>query len=168
MNAKELLTTRAGVVPALSALFLASGCTTAQQTQVNATVQAVFNGIQYVLPLVDALALGISVAVPGAAGVLTTVTSYLNQAAPIFQSLQATMAVAEAQPLVGEIETYIAGAVKAVATAVQGNPALAAYQTRVAQAEAVVALLTAFVNGVTTPPATAARYRAVQLPLLHS
>lgn len=152
---------------ALAGVSLAAltACTTAQQQQViTSSVQTVYNSVQFVLPLLDVLALGISVTAPAAAGVLGVVTGYLNQAAPIFQTLVATMTVAEAQPLVQQIEACVKAAVDAVQTTVQANQKLAAYQGRVAQAQAVVGLLTAFVNGVQQAPAAAAR--ATALPML--
>lgn len=158
-----MIPSRRLTLASVSALALAA-CTTTAQQSATATVQAVFNACQFILPLVDALALGISVAVPASAGVLGAVTGYLNQAAPIFQAFVATMTVAQAQPLVAQIETYVAAAVNALASVVQNNPSLAAYQSRVAQAQAVVALLTTFVNGVQLTPKAAL---PVRLPLLH-
>jgi hypothetical protein len=132
-------------------------------TTPTAAVQAVYNATQFVLPLLDALALGISVTVPVSAGVLSLVTGYLNQAMPIFQQFVVTMSQSQAQPLVQQIEGYVSDAVSAIATAVQANPKLAAYQSRVAQAQAVVGLLTAFVNGISTMPKAIAPIR-----LLHT
>jgi hypothetical protein len=124
----------------------------------------VLNEIQFLLPLIDALALGISVAVPGSAAAMAAIAAALNQAGPIFQTLQATMTIAQAQPIVQQIETYVTSAVAAIAKTVNANAALAAYQAQVAQAQQVVGLLVEFVNGVTAAPAA----RAIALPpLLH-
>lgn len=143
---------------ALGSAIAIAGCTTAATS---ASVQSVFASIQFVLPLLDVLALGIAVAVPSSAPALVGVTPYLNSAAGVFQTLSATMTQVEAQPIVKQIEAYVASAVaavKGVVTAPGAAPALVAFQPKVAQAEAVVALLTAFVNGVTAQPgATAAR-----------
>lgn len=132
----------------------------------NASVQAVFNGVQFVLPLIDVLALGIAVAVPAAAPVVAVVTPLLNSAGTVFQTLSATMTAVDAQPIVKQIEDYVVSAVTAVnnvVTAPGASPALAAFQPKVAQAEAVVALLTAFVNGVSAMPTAA----TVPTPYLH-
>jgi hypothetical protein len=131
------------------------------------TVQSVLNVIQFALPLLDAMALGISVVVPGSAAVMAGAMTLLNQAGPIFQTLDATMTAAQAQPIVRQVETYIAGALQAVAGVVNTTPSLAAYQTRVAQAQAALGMLTTFVNGVTGGVPVAARAPRVAIPLLH-
>lgn len=168
INRRSALT----VAPALAAVPLVAGCATIEKwtgtTTPQAATQAVLNEVQFILPLVDALALGISVAVPGLGTAMGVVIAGVANAGPIFQTLQATMTTAEAQPIVQQIEGYVAAGVAQLVTAVQKTPALAAYATRVQQAQAVVALLTTFVNGVVPAPAVAARYRGVALPLLHS
>jgi len=163
-NRRALLSATALAAPALAL----AACSTLESmtgtTTPTAAVQAIMLKAQYLLPLLDALALGISVAVPAAAPVLIAVTGYLNQASPIFQSLVATMSVAQAQPIVAQIETYAAAAVTQIQSVVANNPALSAYASRVAQAQAVVALLTAFANGVESMPTAA----TVPVPYLHS
>ena len=161
MFKRSLLTATALAVPAL-VLGACAGTTSASPT-----VQSVFNGIQFVLPLADALALGISVAVPASAGLMAGVMTGINQAGPIFQTLQATMTEAAALPIVKQIEDYVSAGVSSIANVVNSNPSLAAYQSRVAQAQAVLGLLTTFVNGVTAGVPTAARASTLPIPLLH-
>ncbi len=129
----------------------------------SANVQGVFNAIQFALPLLDVLAAGIAVAVPGAAPIVALVTPYLNSAGAVFQTLSATMTATQAQPLVGQIEGYLAAAVTAVQGVVSSTPSLAPLASKVAQAQAVLGLLTTFVNGVSTMPTSA----LVPLPYLH-
>jgi len=153
----------------VSALALA-GCATIEKitgtTTAAAAGEAILLDCQYLLPLVDALALGISVAVPGSAVAMGAVSAAINAAGPIFQQLSSTMPVAQAQPLVQQIETYANTAVMAISNLVNTTPALSAYAPKVAQAQQVVGLLTTFVNGVTTAP-TAAMIHAGPPPLLH-
>lgn len=160
MNRRSILSTTALVAPAL-ALAACSSTSTA-----NATVQTVFNAIQFALPLIDTLAFGIAIAVPPAAPLVAAVTPYLNAAGPVFQTLSATMTQVQAQPIVQQIEGYLAGAVKAVAGVVDGAPAgsqLAAFAPKVQQAQAALALVTTFVNGVSV----GASMTPVPMPLLH-
>lgn len=161
MNRRNLVSTTALIAPALA---LAACATTS--TGATPAVQTVFNAVQFILPLVDALALGISVAVPSSAALVAAVTPYLSAAAPIFQTLSATMTQVQAMPIVQQIEGYLSGAVKAVAGVVSGaapGSKLAAFGPKVAQAQAALALVTAFVNGVTAMPTAA----MAPLPLLH-
>lgn len=160
MFKRSLLTATALAVPAL-VLGACAG------TSANPTVQSVFNGIQFVLPFADALALGISVAVPGSAGIMAGVMTGIEQAGPIFQTLQATMTEAAALPIVKQIEDYVSAGVSSIVNVVNSNPALAAYKTRVAQAQTVVGLIATFVNGVTAGVPVAARAPTVPIPLLH-
>src|ERR1700723_975878 len=133
----------------------------------NAAVQTVFNGIQFVLPLLDVLAAGIAVAVPAAAPIVATIAPYIASAGGVFQTLSIGATEAAAQPIVGQIETYISAAVTAVEGVVNGNPKLAPLLPKVQQAQAVLGLLTAFINGVTATPAAAARASFALPPLLH-
>lgn len=165
MIKRRLLSTTALVLPAAAAL---AGCAAIEKitgtTTPQGAVQAVFNSVQFVLPLIDALALGISVAVPGSAAIMAGVMTLINQAGPVFQTLDAAMTTATAQPIVKQIEGYVTAGTSAIAGVVNSTPALAAYKTRVAQAQAVVGLLTTFVNGVSP---TAALAPTVLPPLLH-
>ena len=147
-----------------------SGCAEIEKitgtTTPAAAGEAILLDAQFLLPLVDALALGISVAVPASAPLMTTAMGLIASAGPVFQQLSSTMTVAAAQPLVQQIETYASGALSSIAGVVNTTPALSAYATRVAQAQQVLGLLTTFVNGVTTAP-TAAMIQAGTPPLLH-
>jgi hypothetical protein len=143
------------------ATLAVAACTPGASTSSN--VQTVFNGIQFVLPLVDVMAAGIAIAVPGAAPIVAVVAPYLNNAAAVFQGLSATMSEAEAKPLVQKIETYVAGAIDAVGNAMKSSPKLAEFQPKLEQAKQVLALLTAFVNGVKAMPTA----RAAMPRLLH-
>jgi hypothetical protein len=164
MNRRILLASSALVLPALA------GCAAVEKmtgtTNPDAAVQSIFNSCQYILPLVDALALGISVAVPGAAVAMGAVMTGIAKAGPIFQTFEATMTAVQAQPIVSQIENYAAAGVNTIANVVNGTPALSAYATRVQQAQAVVGLLTTFVNGATAMP-TAAMAPTVFPSLLH-
>lgn len=163
MNRRSILVTSSAI--ALPALAAIAACTVPPAGTTPA-VQTVFNDIQFILPLVDALAFGISIAVPSSAALVAAATPYLNSAAPIFQTLSATMTQVQAMPIVQQIEGYLSGAVKAVAGVVNGAPAgsqLAAFAPKVQQAQAALALVTAFVNGVTAMPTAA----MAPLPLLH-
>lgn len=160
MFKRRLLAATALALPAI----ILDGCAA---TSANPTVQSVFNAIQYVLPVADALALGISVAVPASAGVMAGVMTGIAQAGPIFQTLQATMTEAAALPIVKQIEDYVSAGVSSIVNVVNSSPALAAYSTRVAQAQTVVGLIATFVNGVTAGAPVAARAPTVPIPLLH-
>jgi hypothetical protein len=144
MNRRTLATSAPLAVLALA------GCSTIQSVTgaPTAAVQAVLNEVQYVLPLLDAMATGIAIAVPGAATAMSLVEGYLTQAEPLFQQIVVTMSTATAQPIVTQIETYLSSAVSAVAQAVAANASLAKYATQVSEARAVLALVEAFVNGV--------------------
>jgi cytochrome c5 len=161
MNRRALLSTTALMaVPAALAACASSPAPT------NSAVQSAFNAIQYALPLLDVLALGLSVAVPAAAPVLAIVEPYLGSAATVFQGMSDTMTAAAAQPIVAQIEGYLTGATAAVQKAITSAPAgspVAAFGPKVAQAQAVLGLLTAFVNGVQAMPTKA----TVSLALLH-
>jgi hypothetical protein len=152
---------------AASALALPVFLGACAATSGNPTVQAVFNAIQYVLPFADALALGISVAVPASASLMAGVMTGLNQAGPIFQTLQNTMTAAAALPIVKQIEDYVSAGVSSIGSVVAANQKLAAYQTRVTQAQTLVGLLTTFVNGVSAGVPVAALAPTVPIPLLH-
>jgi hypothetical protein len=164
MNRRSMLSTSSLVLPALAL----AACSTATGTApTNAVVQTVFNGIQFVLPLLDVLAAGIAVAVPAAAPIVATIAPYLASASGVFQTLSIGATEAAAQPVVAQIETYISAAVTAVEGVVNGNPKLAPLAPKVQQAQAVLGLLTAFINGVTATSAAAARASFVLPPLLH-
>jgi len=148
MNANR----RAALIGTSSLLALAACAGGASNAS---TVQSVFSAIQYALPLLDVLALGIAVAVPAAAPIVAVVEPYLGSAAALFQTMSATMSDATAKPIVARIEGYLSAAVAAVSSAVAAAPAgskAAAFQPKIAQAQAVLALLTAFVNGVQAMP----------------
>lgn len=136
-------------VAALAPAALAVSCAPGSSTS---NVQTVFNGIQFVLPLVDVLAAGIAIAVPGAAPIVGIVSPFLGNAASVFQTLSATMSDAEAKPIVQKIESYVAGAVDAVGNVLASSPKLAEFQPKFEQAKQVLALLTDFVSGVQAMP----------------
>ncbi len=155
---------RRSALSGVSVLALVA-CTSPQG---NTNAQAVFAQIQYLLPLVRAMAAGIAIAVPESAGIVAIVTPYLDQAGTAFQALSATMSVAQAQPIVAQVETYLKAAVDTLANTVNGAPPgskLASFAPMVAEAQAVLALVVAFANGVQVMPKAAARPMA--LPLLH-
>lgn len=134
----------------------------------NANAQTVFAQIQYILPMVRVLAAGIAIAEPKAAGIVTQVAPYLDQAGAAFQSLSATMTEVQALPIVQQVAGYAKSAVDAVAAVVNGaapGSKLAQYSPIVAEAQAVLALITAFAVGVQNAPKAVARPMA--LPLLH-
>jgi hypothetical protein len=148
---------------ALGGTTLMIACATGTST---ATVQAVFNDIQFILPLLDALAVGVSIAVPGAAPILAIVQPALTAAGTLFQGLSATASVSQAQPVVSQISAYLSAAVKAIADTVGAAPIgsrLAGFQPQVRQAQAVLDLLISFVTGVTKMPTAA----MIPLPYLH-
>ena len=150
----------------------AAACTTIKNPNgtttivVDPAVQSVFNSIQFVLPLLDVLAAGIAVAVPAAAPAVAAVTPYLNAAGTVFQTLQVTMTKAQAQPIVQQIEGYVSGAVTAAQNVIATTPSLAGLAPKVQQAQAVLGLLTTFVNGV-VPAAALAKAPVALPPLLH-
>ncbi len=150
-----------------AALLALAACTALPGTAptISPTVQAVFNATQFLLPLLDVLAAGIAVAVPAAAPIVAIVAPYLASASGVFQTLQVVMTETQAQPLVQQIEGDVQAAVAAIAGVVNGNPKLAPLASKIAQAQAVLGLLTAFVNGVQAMPRFAER--PVALPLLH-
>ena len=157
---------------ALVAVGALTGCAWLEQvtgtTTPAAAVQAIFNSVQYELPLVDALAVGIAMAVPGLASAMTLVEQGIAAAGPIFQTFQTTMTAVQAQPIVAQIEGYVSAGMSSIVSAVNATPSLASnqpLQTRLAQAQAVLGLLTTFINGVT---AGAKATIPVPLPLLHS
>jgi hypothetical protein len=97
------------------------------------------------------MALGIGVAVPAAAPLVAAVTPYLNAAGPVFQTLSTTMTQAQAQPVVQQIVGYVQGTVTAISQVINApgaDPRLAAFVPKLAQAQAVLGLLLAFVNGL--------------------
>lgn len=163
MNRRWLLATTALAIPIAGCAAIEKITGTSTPT---AAGEAIVLDCQYLLPLLDAMALGISIAVPASAPAMALVMTGITNAGPIFQQLSSTMAVAQAQPLVQQIETYASGALTSIASVVNAAPALSAYATRVAQAEAVLGLLTTFVNGAATLP-TAARAPTVLPSLLH-
>lgn len=133
-----------------------------------ANAEAVFAQIQFLLPTVRVLALGIAIAVPQSAVIVAQVAPYLDQAAAAFQGLSATTDAVKALPVVQQIESYAKAAVDAVAnlvnTAAPGSK-LAQFAPAVAEAQAVLALITAFAQGVQARPMAGARVMA--LPMLH-
>lgn len=158
--------TRRTALTGVSVIALAA-CTT---TGANApTVQSVMNQVQYLLPLVKTLVAGMAIAVPASASMVNAALPFLDQAGAAFQLLQVTMPNTQAMPIVQQIETYAKSAVDTLANAVNGAPVgskLQQFAPMVTEAQAVLALVTAFANGLQAMP-TAARVRAVSLPLLH-
>jgi hypothetical protein len=132
------------------------------------SVQTVFADVQFILPLLGTLAAGIAIAVPQSAGIVAIVTPYLTQAATAFQSLSATMTAVQAMPIVSQIEAYLQSAVDAVANLINGaavGSTLIKFAPQIQQAEAVLALIMAFVKGLQAAPL--ARVQGVSLPYLH-
>lgn len=160
MKRRNLLASTALV----STAAVLAACTSAQG---NADAQKVFAQIQYLLPMIKVLAAGIAIAVPQSAGIVAIVTPYLDQAGVAFQGLSATMTVVQAQPIVQQVEGYLQSAVNSVANVVNGAPAgskLASFAPMVTEAEAVLALIVAFANGVQQMPKGIA---PINVPLLH-
>jgi hypothetical protein len=162
---RDLVTGSALVLPAL-ALAGCAAVTGGTTAGINASVQSVFSASQYILPLLDVMLVGIAMVVPAAAPAIALATPYLNAAGAAFQGLSLSMTQSAAQPVVQRI----AGAVGQVIQTTTGiinapgaNPKLAALAPKLAQAQAVLGLLTAFVSGVTAMPTAA----TVRLPLLH-
>ncbi len=153
MNRRQTLT----AAPVLALAACAPGSTTASN------VQKVMLQAQFVLPLVDVLLAGVAVAVPSAAPAITAAQPYLDQAGAAFQMIAATMTDTQAKPLVQQIEDGVAAALNAVSGIIASNPKLAPLAPKLAQAQAVLALLDAFVTGVSSMPTAA----AVRMPLLH-
>lgn len=154
------MTSRRLALAGVSTLALAACANTGSATS---SVKTVLMQVQFVLPLLDALAAGIAVAVPSAAPAIAAAQPYIASANQVFQTLSDTMTATQAQPLVDQIVGYINGALTAVSGVVQGNPKLAPLATQVSQARAVLALLAAFAKGVQTMPTGA----AAPVPLLH-
>lgn len=157
-NRRALLSASALVAPALLV-----ACATATS---NATVSAVFNAIQYILPELETLALGVSILFPAAAPTVAIVEPYLIPAASIFQGLSAAMTTVQALPRVQQIEVYLKTAFDKVQTAMgspTAPPTIAKFSPALQKASAALALVTAFVNGVQALPSAA----AVPLLLLH-
>ncbi len=141
---------------ATSALVAVAACTATGTGPVsNSQVQTVFNGIQFVLPLLDVLAAGVAIAVPAAAPAIALATPYLDNAGAVFQSLSETMTTVQAQPIVKQIEGYLSSGFAVAQKVVAANPSLAGFAPKLAQANAVLGLLTAFVNGVQAMPTAA-------------
>ena len=162
MNRRNLLST---TVLATSAVALAA-CATSTTAP---TVQSVMLQIQYLLPLTKALVVGIGIAVPASAGLVNTALPYLDQATAAFQLLQSNMPVSTGLPIVQQVEVYLKQAVDVVASAISSAPAgskLIQYTAEVQEAQAVLALITAFASGVQAV-SVAARVRSVSLPMLH-
>jgi phage-related protein len=148
----------------LAALVVA-GCAATGSTS-TAGVQSVFSAVQFVLPLLEALATGISLAVPAAAPILAVVMPYLGQAGPVFQTLSAAMTAVAAMPIVQQISGYVTAAFNAVAgvvnTAAAGSK-LAGFSGLVSEAQAALAVIVAFVSGVQGMPAAAMAPRPMLL-----
>lgn len=162
LNRRSLLSTTVLVTPALAL----AACAVSGPAP---TVQSVFNQIQYLLPLIRALVAGMAIAVPGSAALVNAALPYLDEAGVAFQLLEATMPVPTAMPIVQQVETYAKSAVDTLANIVNSAGAgskLAQFAPEVAEGQAVLALITAFANGVQAMPMTA-RFRSVSLPLLH-
>jgi hypothetical protein len=154
---------RRNLAAGISVLALAACGTTASG---GPTVQSVFAQCQYILPLVRILVAGIDIAVPASAPLVNAALPFLDQAGAAFQLLQAAMPVSTALPIVQQVEGYAKQAVDTVASAVNAaapGSKLAQFAPEVLEAQAVLALITAFANGVQAMPTAA----AVKLPLLH-
>ena len=163
MNRRNLLSTTVLATPALALAACATSGGSAP------TVQSVMLQIQYLLPLVRALVAGMAIAVPGSAALVNAALPWLDQAGVAFQLLEATMPVPTAMPIVQQVETYAKSAVDTLANVINGAPAgskLAQFAPEVTEAQAVLALITAFANGVQAMP-MAARLMSASLPLLH-
>lgn len=150
-------------VPAALSLAACAPTTTSTGTTTQSNVQKVLGQIQFVLPLVDVLLAGVAVAIPSAAPAITAAEPFLAAAGQAFQSISATMTDMEAKPIVQQVEGYVAGALKAISGVIAGNASLAPLSPKLAQAQAVLVLLDAFVTGVSVMPTAA----AVPVPYLH-
>jgi hypothetical protein len=148
---------------ALSAVALAGVAACAPGSATAFNVQKVMLQAQFLLPLADVLLAGVAVAVPGAAPAIMATQPFLAAAGKVFQTISATMTDVQAKPLVQQIEDYVGAALKAISGVVMDNPKLAPLASKLSQAQAVLALLDAFVSGVSTVPTAA----AVPVPLLH-
>ncbi len=147
----------------VAALVAMGACTPAPAGQ---SVQSVFSQVQYLLPLIKVLVAGIAIAVPQSAGIVTAVAPYLDAAGGVFQTLQATMTVAQAQPIVAQVTTYLKSAVDQVASLVNAAPPgspLAKFQPEAIEAQGVLDLIIAFQSGVQAMPT--ARFK--MSPLMH-
>jgi hypothetical protein len=144
MNRRGLLATSALIAPVIAVAACVTGA-------VVPAVLAVFNGIQFVMPLLDVLVAGMAIAVPAAAPLVAIVTPYLNSAAAVFADMVPTMTQLQALPLVQQIEGFLQSAVKAANDAVNApgaDPKLKQFLPKIAQAQQVLDLLTAFGKGV--------------------
>jgi hypothetical protein len=145
---------------AVPALALAA-CTPGSST--TSGVQKVMLQIQFTLPFLDALVAGIAVAVPSSAPAVNAALPWLADAGRAFQTLTAAMTDAQGRPIVQQIEGYVAAALQVVSAIVAKNPQLAGLAPKIVEARAVLALLVAFVSGVSAMPTAA----AVRVELLH-
>lgn len=146
-----------GTSAALVAVAVA-GCTSGAVT--TASVEQVIAEMQALLPFLDVLATGISIAVPAAAPLLAIVMPYLANASTIFATISSTMTQVEAAPIVQKFSDAIAGALNAIDEEISSVPAgspLVKFQPLLAQANAVFALLLAFYNAI--PPAVGSVHR---------
>lgn len=162
MNRRALFSTTALVLPALAV----AACTPGTSGGVDANLQTVFNASQFVLPLLDVLLVGVSLVVPAAAPLIALATPYLNAAGNAFQDLSLTMTTSAAKPVVQQIADNVGGVIKAVTDVIAapgGNAKLAALAPKLQQAQAALALLTAFISGVHAMPTAA----TVPMRLLH-
>lgn len=155
MNRRSAL---AGVsLAAIAACTLAAG---------NASAQAVFAQIQYLLPVIRTLAVGISALDPKAAGLVAQITPYLDQAAAAFQGLSAAMTEVQARPIAQQVVGYVRSALDAVAGVVNAatpGSSLAKFAPEIAAAQSVLALVMMFAQGAQAMPTKAMAH----LPLLH-
>lgn len=161
MNRRNLLrtTTLWGIPLVLSACAVGSTAAT--------TTAAVVNEIQYVLPLVDVLAVGIAAAVPASAPIISAALPYLTDAGTIFQTLTAAMTTAQAQPIVLQISKDVGNIYDAIQQGMAlapNNAVITALEPKLAQCAAVLELMLNFAQGISTMPKAAPM---VQLPLLH-
>jgi hypothetical protein len=142
---------------------ISTATTTSTQAGINqaiAIAQGVLNYIGPVVPLIAAF-------IPGAAAFVTPAMAAITLASQLLNTLQATMAAADAQPIVGKVVTAIGGLLTAVdqASAIITNPTQQAQVQAVsAAAKGELALLAQLATNIqtviTSPPVPAAtRFR---------
>lgn len=149
MNNRRALFASAALVP-----LVLAGCTAGQSS---VSVEKVINQIQAILPFVDVLVAGMSIAVPSVAPIVNVVAPYLTQAEAALNSLSIAMSAAAAMPIVEQVSSYLRLALDTISNAVNADVRLAKFGPLVEQAKAVLALLLAFASGVSMMPAAAAR-----------
>ena len=127
-----------------------------------ATVEQVIAKIQAVMPYVSGIVSVVGLVVPGVTSVVNGIEAGLTAESTVFANLTSTMTAAAAQPLVGQIATYLKSALTNARTVIAALPASAQTQANnlLAEANTVLTDIQAFATGATAtaPTVTAAMF----------